>query len=183
MFYVLFFFFKLEPGGQAKNTTTTSAGWINDQLLLAHMETSSKLSWWSWLFSWLLYFCFVLQKCFDLLRLIFVFLFQFEKRFKENFICPPKINSLLMWVLVEEYVPQSLNEPLLLYHSLWFFLFKMFFLILDALSLSYITLSSFFPTSFAHETKKSVFLNVHFRNVYKYVLNCQPPWCILMIWS
>lgn len=71
------------------------------------------------------------------------------------------------------YVPQNLNEALLFYHSLWFFLFKMFFLILDALSLSYITLSSF-STSFARETKKfwsdSVFLNVHFRNVYKYVI-------------
>lgn len=140
-----FFFFNWNLVAKLKTQRLHQLGGLMTcQLLLAHMETSSKLSWWSWLFSWLLYFCFVLQKCFDLLRLIFVFLFQFEKRFKENFICPPKISSLLMWVLVEEYVPQNLNEPLLFYHSLWFFLFKMFFLILDALSLSYITLSSLF---------------------------------------
>lgn len=104
MFYVLSLFLK-NWNLVAKLETQwlhQLGGLMTCQLLIAHMETSSKLSWWSWLFSWLLYFCLVLQKCFDLLRLIFVFLLQFKKCFKENFLCPPKICFLLMWVLGEE---------------------------------------------------------------------------------
>lgn len=137
--------------------------WLTCQLLWAYLETSSELSWWSWLFSSLLsplylmkvlwftqtYFCI----------LVIISETTISKKIKLYW---PKNSSLLTWVLREDGLVHKTWMNLCyftIYHCDWPLFNFFFLLILDAISHLF-NFNHYLHWSFLCWSKSSVWLSV-----------------------